>query len=333
MKTGRFPVTDPSQVSVVRRAATAMAEKLGFDESRAGQVALVVSELATNVVKHARDGELLLSERYDGARHGIEVLALDRGPGLTDFDRAARDGYSTAGSAGHGLGAISRQSDQFELFSQPRGTAALARIWNGNAAPPDADLFEAGGISVAKPGEQECGDDWAADIGRRHAAMFVVDGLGHGALAAQAAAQATAVFARSPMRPPAEILQRVHEALRPTRGGAVAVASIDLDLHVATFAGLGNIGGAIVSGDARRSLISHDGTAGHTAARLQEFSYPMDSRATMVMFSDGLGTQWNPAEYPGLWQRDPALVAGVLYRDFSRRRDDVTVLVGRGRIR
>jgi anti-sigma regulatory factor (Ser/Thr protein kinase) len=333
MKTDRFPVTDPSQVSGVRRAATALAEKLGFNESRAGQVALIVSELASNVVKHARDGELLLSQRRDGARRAIEVLALDRGPGMTDFEQAVRDGYSTAGSSGHGLGAISRQADQFELFSQPRGTVALARIWNGNGGPPDGDPFEAAGISVPKPGEQECGDDWAAEISRRHAAMFVVDGLGHGAPAAEAAAHATAVFAKSPLRPPAEILQRVHEALRPTRGGAVAIASVDLDRSVATFAGLGNIGGAIVSGDARRGLVSHNGTAGHTAARVQEFSYPMDSRASMVLFSDGLGTQWNPADYPGLWQRDPALVAGVLYRDFSRRRDDVTVVVGRARIR
>lgn len=333
MKTTRFPVTDPSQVSVVRRGVTALADTLGFDGSCAGQAALIVSELATNALKHAGEGELLLSALHADSCRGIEVLAIDRGPGMADVERAARDGYSTAGSAGQGLGAIARQSDQFDVFSQPRGTVALARIWNGHGAPSNGAAFEASGISVAKPGENACGDDWAADISRRQAALFVVDGLGHGALAAEAAAQATAAFVQSPMRPPAEILQRVHEALRPTRGGAVAIASVDLERQVAAFAGVGNIGAAIVTGEQRRSLVSHNGTAGYTAARFQEFNYPLEPRSALVLFSDGLGTQWNPADYPGLWQRDPALVAGVLYRDFSRKRDDVTVVVGRVRVR
>jgi anti-sigma regulatory factor (Ser/Thr protein kinase) len=329
MTTESFPVTEQSHVSTVRRAGSALGARAGFDESDAGRVALVVSELATNLVKHARGGEILLTQIDGGDRAGVELLALDKGPGFRDFERSAQDGHSTSGSLGHGLGAVRRQSDYFDLFSTPAGTVALARLYGQADVSTSTNGFAVAGISVAKPGEQRCGDDWAVDVGPHRAALFVVDGLGHGPGAAEAAAEAVAVFKRASERAPAALLDDVHLALRPTRGGAVGMAVVDLDRSVTTYAGIGNIAGSIVTGDERRSFVSQNGTAGHVARRLQEFIYPIAGQSTIVMQSDGLGTHWNPANYPGLWQRDPAIVAGVLYRDFTRRRDDVTVLVGR----
>jgi anti-sigma regulatory factor (Ser/Thr protein kinase) len=329
MTTASFPVTDTSHVSTVRRAGSALATRVGFDESDAGRVALVVSELATNLVKHASGGEILLTLIDHGDRAGVEVLALDKGPGFRDFEHAAQDGHSTSGSLGHGLGAVRRQSDHVELFSTPAGTVSLARIWRRPSAAASPNGFVVAGVSVPKPGEDRCGDDWAADVGPHRAALFVVDGLGHGPAAAEAAAEAVAVFKRASARAPAALLDDVHLALRPTRGGAVGMAVVDLDRSLTIYAGIGNIAGSIVTGDERRSFVSQNGTAGHVARRLQEFTYPIAGQSTIVMQSDGLGTHWNPAAYPGLWQRDPAVVAGVLYRDFTRRRDDVTVLVGR----
>jgi hypothetical protein len=78
-------------------------------------------------------------------------------------------------------------------------------------------------------------------------------------------------------------------------------------------------------------MVSRNGTAGHIAPKVQEFHYPVPSGAIMVMFSDGLGTHWDLRAYPGLLQRSAAVIAGVLYRDFSRRKDDVTVVVARER--
>ena len=224
---------------------------------------------------------------------------------------------------------MSRLSDTFEIFSQrPGGTAVLSRLWQAHT-PRAAAALELGAVNVAMQGESVCGDAWSARVGRHGASILVADGLGHGLLAAEASAAAVAAFDRDPLRSPAQLLEEVHQALRPTRGAAVAVAGLDFEHGVVRFAGLGNVAGSIVDGTARRNLVSHNGTAGHAARQMQEFSYPMVPASVLVMHSDGLGSSWNPAEYAGLWPHDPALVAGVLYRDFTRRRDDVTVVVAR----
>src|SRR5262245_38968592 len=121
-------VPESSQVGEARRAAVALADGLGFGEADAGKVALVVTEAASNLVKHGGGGELLLGVLERDGVAGIEVLALDRGPGMADLGRCLRDGYSTAGTRGTGLGAIARLSSGFEVHSADRrGTAGPGR--------------------------------------------------------------------------------------------------------------------------------------------------------------------------------------------------------------
>jgi hypothetical protein len=120
-----------------------------------------------------------------------------------------------------------------------------------------------------------------------------------------------------------------HAGLRSTRGGALAVADVDLGRGLVRFCGLGNISAAIVANGVVRRLVSQNGTAGHSAARIDEFSYPWPSGGLLVLHSDGLGTHWDLDRYPGLARRHPGLIAGVLYRDFTRGRDDATVIVAR----
>ncbi len=299
---------------------------------RAAQAALVATELASNVIKHAERGELLITECHAGSYVGLELLAADLGRGFRNLEEAVRDGTSTAGTLGHGLGAVRRQSDLFEVFSQPsKGAAVLARLWR-TPTSTTGEAFAFGAVCLPKPGEEYCGDAWSVAIARQQAAMIVADGLGHGLPAAEASSVAVAEFTKTPWDPPVATLEHVHGALRSTRGAAVAVAGIDLERSLVRVAGLGNIAGAIVTDGVRRNVISLNGTAGHVARRVQEFSYPLSAHSTLVLYSDGLGTHWDPAEYPDLWSHDPSLVAGVLYRDFTRRRDDVTVLVGRPRL-
>lgn len=329
--TAPFAVHDASQVSEPRRAAGRLAESLGFSENRAGKVALVVSELATNLAKHARGGELLLRPFDDGTGNplGIEILALDTGPGIPDIALSRRDGHLTSGTLGHGLGAVQRQSDFSDIYTQPGGTAMLSRIWReappSNAAPPRVNL---GAVLASKPGEDVCGDAWSWRLRTQRMAVMVADGLGHGLHAHDAAVAAVATFTQLHEHTPARIVEDTHAALRPTRGAAVAVLSVDLDYRTVRYCGLGNITTTILH-TARQSLVSMNGTAGHTASRLQEFQYPLPADAVVVMHSDGLGTQWDLGAYPGLRTRDASIIAGVLYRDFSRRRDDVTVVVAK----
>jgi anti-sigma regulatory factor (Ser/Thr protein kinase) len=320
------PVTELSQVGEARRVAIALAAWQGFGETEAGQVALVVTEAATNLVKHARDGVILLRCVHERGTAGLEVLALDRGPGMADVGHCLRDGFSTAGTPGTGLGAIARLSGCADIHSVPgQGTALLVRLWAGPPPGPPEGL-RVGAVSVPVAGEEVCGDAWAVEQADGRAVLLVADGLGHGPDAAAAAREAVRVFRDSAGLGPADILQAIHPALRSTRGAAVAVAEVRLREGAVRYAGVGNITGTVLSAGGDRSLVSHNGTLGHAARRFQEFAYPFPQGATLVMHSDGLSSRWDLDAYPGLHARDPALIAGVLYRDFRRGRDDATVL-------
>src|SRR3954470_24532781 len=117
-----------SQVGEVRRVATTMAGRLGLDEQDQGRVALVLTEAVNNVVKHGGGGEVVLRP-IANSRSGVEALIIDKGPGIADVERALRDGYSTAGTPGTGLGAVARIADSFDIYSTAgAGTALLVRV-------------------------------------------------------------------------------------------------------------------------------------------------------------------------------------------------------------
>jgi anti-sigma regulatory factor (Ser/Thr protein kinase) len=323
-------VTEPSQVGEARRAAVALAGLLGFDETEIGKVALVVTEAASNLVKHASaGGTVLLVPIERGGAAGVEVLALDRGPGVADLAACLRDGFSTAGSPGMGLGAITRLSAFTDFYSRrPGGTAVVARLFASPPLPCERTL-DVAAIAVAKAGEPICGDCWAVGQDGGLTLLLVADGLGHGPDAAMAARAAARIFRENLRLGPAGILAAADAALRGTRGAAVAVAAVDPHAREVRFAGVGNVTGTVVEGLTSRGMVSHNGIVGHAARTFQEFSYPFPPGALIVMHSDGLATRWSLDDYPGLTERHPSLIAGVLYRDFQRGRDDATVLVAR----
>ena len=335
---GAFPVTESSQVAAVRRGVQWLAEQLEFSQERNGRAALIVSELATNLVKHARGGEILLRPLTSptGEREGIEIVALDSGPGIADVARSRIDGFSTSGTLGHGLGAIERQSDIFELYTQPTGTSIVATVYGEARAPStNADgRYEVGAVHVAKSGEDVCGDDWAWRMRSGRLSILVADGLGHGLHAHEAAAAATDVFAKDHENAPSRVISDVHAALRASRGAAVAMLDLDLERGTARYAGLGNISGTLMTAAGKQHhFVAQNGTAGHTGGRIHEFNYAVPAGSIIVMASDGLATHWSLSSYPGLYQRSATAIAAILYRDFSRRRDDVTVVVAKERRR
>lgn len=325
-------MTDASQVGEARRLAAAAAARLGFGETQLGHLAIVVTELARNLVVHATGGELLVRPLDEGEEPGVEVLALDRGPGIPNTAESLRDGYSTAGTPGTGLGAVRRLSGLFGIHSLPgAGTAMLARVYRESPARARGGaLSEIGAICLPMPGEEVSGDGFAVQHGAGRSTVLVADGIGHGPSAADAAEQAIAVFRRHADASPVDALGAIHAALRGTRGAAAAVAQLDPGEGRVRFAGVGNIAGVVLSAtDGPRHVVSHNGTVGHHAPRVQEFTYGWPPGALLVLHSDGLMTRWALDNYPGLTAQHPTVVAGVLYRDFARGRDDVTVVVAR----
>jgi anti-sigma regulatory factor (Ser/Thr protein kinase) len=320
----RVAIEDPSGVSEARRQAALLARHWGPDAGPAGALALGVTEAATNIVKHARHGEMVL-RALDHGGEGVEVLALDKGPGIANIAESMRDGHSTAGSPGTGLGTLARMTSGLEIYSRP-GQGTIVRFEVTAKREPRAQPAGLGVVSLPKPGEIQCGDGWLVTGPATRRVVVVVDGLGHGSEAAVAARAALAAAARQADRAPADIISAMDGALRPTRGAAACVAVLEQERGVCTFCGIGNIAASIHANGASRSMVSHNGILGHQVRKVQEFSYPFPGDALCVLHSDGMATRWNLEAYPGINRRHPALVAGVLYRDFRRGRDDVTVV-------
>jgi anti-sigma regulatory factor (Ser/Thr protein kinase) len=316
-----FEVNEESHVGQVRRRAHTIASNAGLNDDLSNKAAIVASEAATNVAKHGSGGEVLLRE----LKSGVEVMALDKGNGMNDVSRCLSDGYSTAGTSGTGMGAIKRLSSVFDIYSRPQGgTAMLARVLNSKAASSRTTV---GVVNRPKIGETFCGDAWATKQVGDEFWVVVADGLGHGPDAHEAAIEAVRIFREtSGHRSTTDLVEAMHGALRKTRGAALAVAQIDFAAGQLHFAGVGNIAGTVLGNGLWKSMMSHNGILGHEVRRIQEFSTPWTPSSKLVMNSDGLGT-WNLERYPGLLMRHPSIVAGVLYRDYWRKRDDVTVLV------
>jgi len=320
-----FQVSERSEVGAARRAAVELSGSRGFDETQAGKVGLCVTEAATNIVKHAGAGKIVLRVLERGGVAGLEIIALDRGPGIANIQASLRDGVSTAGSPGTGLGAMTRLADHSEVYAPVgKGTAVRLEIWAKPVPPPPIEI---GVICLPKSGESVSGDSWIAVSNKGRHSFLVADGLGHGPDAARASLAATRVLEDRPDVEPADSIQACHRALAPTRGAAVAVAKIATDMVV--FAWVGNISCRLEHGEVRRQLVSHNGTLGHVMRRVQQFDFPLPADALLLFHSDGLATHWNLADYPGLGGRHPGIIAGVLFRDHERGRDDVTVLVVR----
>lgn len=316
-------VDDESQVGHARRVVQKLASDCGLDSNDAGRAALVTTELTSNLLKHAGRGELHVRVIPHGKASGIELVAIDRGPGFNLQDCLA-DGFSTRGTQGIGMGAVDRQSEVFDVFADARGAVLMARLYPRHSKIADVRF----GVSQhSLHNDPACGDAWHLAIQGNRISALIIDGLGHG-VEAQAAARAGAqVFGGAPFSTPTVIIEDLHRAMCGTRGGAGAVAQYDADSGHLQFAGIGNIGATLITADKSRGLASHPGILGAQFRKAQAFDFAQCQGQLLVMYSDGLQSRWNLQDYPGLVHRHPAVIAAVLHRDFCRGRDDVTVLV------
>ncbi len=267
-------VEEVSQVGQARRAAQALADAIGFDEVDAGRVALAATELATNLIKHARGGRMYLSVVCGRGGDGVELHTLDAGPGFS-LAQSLPDGYSTGGTQGQGLGAIQRQATVLD------------------------------GQSVA---------------------LTLIDGLGHGLSASDAAQAGVAAVARRGDASPPDVIAAMHAGMSGTRGGAAAVARVDVANGAVQFAGIGNIAAALHEPTSTRGMASHPGIVGVQFRKAQPFHFHAPAGTLLLMHSDGLQARWNLRDYPGLLHRHPALIVAVLQRDFDRGRDDTGIV-------
>jgi len=325
-----IPVTEESQVSFARRVVREICRRMSRDETLCGKAAIVVTELAHNLVRHGKGGEIVVREITTPSFLGLELLALDRGPGMGNIAECLRDGFSSAGTAGTGFGAIKRLSDRFEVFTERgHGTVVWVQLYAVDTTRPAANAFESSGISIAAEREEVCGDAWETVETTHTMRVMVVDGLGHGRFAGEAAREAVAVFRSRATTGVASTLKLVDQALIKTRGAAGAIVELCPSKGYVTAAGVGNISMRLLNNGNSKSFGCDNGTLGTCVPRIREFTQPWTHGSILVMHSDGVKTHWSIDDYPGFARRHPGLVAGLLYRDFRRERDDVTVVAAR----
>jgi anti-sigma regulatory factor (Ser/Thr protein kinase) len=315
-------VEEPSAVAACRAAGIALARRLRFPEPRIDELSLAVTEAASNLHKHARQGSLLLRIGRDGGVPGMELVTIDAGPGFRDTSMAMRDGHSTAGTLGIGLGAIRRLADFCDLYSVPgHGTVVVARFW------PDRHQLAIQSAGLIRPitGETECGDSFGAVREGATITGVLCDGLGHGPLAAAAAMAAVAAVLEDTSTEPAALVERAHRRMGHTRGGAIGVVQVTGD--VARFAGLGNVTATLLADGTRKNMLSVPGIVGHQARTIRQYEYSVAPGTAVVLHSDGISSRWEAAALPGLAARDPLVVAAALLGEAGSHRDDAGVLV------
>jgi anti-sigma regulatory factor (Ser/Thr protein kinase) len=339
----RFALPERSFANILKRDIARLAESLGFSATEVGKINIIVSEMVSNLLKHAPQGGELLVKSIGEKACALEIICLDNGPGMNDPLRMLQDGVSTKGTAGEGLGAIKRQSDEFDIYSLPgSGTIILSRVHKASAQELHTTVkkrFEAGVVMVPKANEQLCGDNYTIIDQGSNLYLIALDGLGHGAQANEASRQAARTFRESYASDLAASLRLIHSSIKRTRGAVGSIAHINVANHKIGYCGVGNIAGRIFYAEGgkpaavSRNIISYNGILGHNIPNTLNTQFSdWNNSSTLILHSDGLRSRWDLSKYPGLFSHDPTIIASVLYKDFNRQTDDILIMVVRSKV-
>jgi anti-sigma regulatory factor (Ser/Thr protein kinase)/serine/threonine protein phosphatase PrpC len=342
-------IKEEPQVGAARRGVRRFASRLGFSDDQLAELDIVVQEIGTNAVRYATSGGCLHWSETLGEAPGLELFYFDKGPGVYDLERAMRDGVSSGGSLGTGFGAMRRLLDEFDVYSTVKGTtrrltnarrstfgtALLGRKWVSPTTTEEQRerarrmTRRVGAWSRPRPGEETNGDACFIKEHDGETLLAVVDGLGHGRGACEAALAALDTLEQWEGEPLDELILATHDALRATRGAVMGVVVLNPARQTFNYAGVGNVEVRVLGATDPARPIPANGTLGARLSQVRVWPHRWQEGTTLVIASDGISATWDAHAYPGLVTKSPQLLAGVLLRDFSRSSDDATVLVYR----
>jgi anti-sigma regulatory factor (Ser/Thr protein kinase) len=325
-----LPVADTLDCAAAQQSAREMAALLGFAESHVEEIVIAVSELAANLVRHAGGGVITLKPLYAAGCTGIGVESDDNGPGIADINRSVADGYSTGGGLGYGLGAVNRLMDEMDISSrQGVGTRIVCQRWlRPPAGLPCPARWDVAAASRSRRLAPENGDTFVIHKWQGKLLAGLIDGLGHGEFAQQAANAAQQYIRNHYDLPLEKIFAGVGRACRGTRGVVMALARFDSPTRL-MFASVGNVE-ARVCGPRRTLLMVQRGTLGLDERYTVVQEDIWDPASVLVLHSDGLSERWQCSDFPGLVQEPAGTIVRKLINNLEARDDDATVLVVRG---
>ena len=327
-----FNVADRSYFSLVKKDIHHLGILQGFTDERAGQLDIIVAELCSNLIKHAGQGHLLVKPIQGPGNNGVEVICIDNGPGIADIKRMMLDGTSTKHTLGHGLGAIQRLSDKFDIYSQKEwGTVILSRIYQTPLAHYIPKFtIDVKGLLVPKKGEELCGDGFYYKHTKKQFKLFVGDGLGHGPYAAKAVNEAINSFKYCHEENPVDIIKYIHTTVKKTRGLVGTVVTFDFETKEWSICGVGNIFTKLSNFSESKNYMSYNGILGHNIpGSIKEQRTPYEPGQYLIMCSDGIKTKWELSNYTGIYKNDLSVLAAALYKDQTRNTDDASVIVAK----
>lgn len=226
-----FKINDSWDIGHTRRYIVEESRKLGFNSIELGEISIVINELCTNFIKHkAVDGTLIFNILNESDRVGIEITARDKGPGIEDIDNSIKDGISSKGTMGGGIGALKRLMDSFEIYSncvsgksihsqlESIGTLIILKKWASNKFKHDTDDVKVSLLSTPCAGAEANGDYYYIKKFKDRCIFAVIDGIGHGEEASSASKLASKIIADNTHKSIEHILMAVNKGLINTRG-------------------------------------------------------------------------------------------------------------------
>ncbi len=328
-----YKIDDRSLIPFIKREIHNLALQLGFTPHRAAETDIIIAELTSNLIKYAKEGELLYRAHHSDGHNQIEIYCIDHGVGIDNVVKIMNDGYSSSNTLGQGLGAIKRLSNDFHIYSMRNwGTIQYIKILDKSEIPEPPLLtgFNYSTVRVNYPGEKICGDGYHIKYLKEGFQIFVGDGLGHGANANEAVQQAIKAFKLTRQTEPSAILREIHEEVKKSRGLVATIATVNYKTETWNICGIGNINTRIYRGLENKTYTPYNGIIGHNIPRtLNSTTVPYEKHQIIVMHSDGLRTRWNLNDMTSIIKQNPGVIAAALYKDNIRGTDDATVLVGK----
>lgn len=259
------------------------------------------------------------------------IHARDSGPGIADVPQAIADGYSTAGSLGGGLGTVHRLMDDVVINAASDAkpeVEIVATRWRGTS-PSDHPTppLAVGAATRAKPGQDHNGDAVLNEHGTGGTLVGVIDGLGHGQAAQEAAGKAQQFVQTHVGTPLANLFAGVEHVCRGTRGVVMLLARFAWETDQVTVARVVNSTLRVCQSTESRHLVRKWGVLGSNAPSpvLTEWGWP--PAAVMGIHSDGLTSNWNCDEVALGEEHSVSETATEVLQSLSTQDGDATVLV------